>query len=66
MENITRSDMYAEMPRASIRFLLVKVSLTLIAPWIRGGGYGAYPPPRGVLKRCAPRPEEVRGTFVAA
>jgi hypothetical protein len=51
--------MYAEIPRASIRFLLVKVSVMLIAPWIRGGGYGAYPPPRGVLKRCAPRPEHV-------
>ena len=54
MENRTRSDMYAEIPRASIRFLLVKVSLMFIAPWIHGGGYAIYLQPCVVLKCCAP------------
>jgi hypothetical protein len=52
-ENSTRSDMYAEIPWANIGFLLVKVSVMLIAPWMRGFGYTAYPHPRVVLKRCA-------------
>ena len=54
--------MYAEIPRASIRFRLVNVSVMLIAPWIRGGGYAVYPQPRVVLNRCARRPEDLRGT----
>jgi hypothetical protein len=65
MENMTRSDMYAEIPRASIRFLLVKVSVMLMAPWIRRGGYAIYPQPRVMLNRCAPRPEEVRGMVIS-